>query len=95
MFYRVVTWVVLTFGLDNWVLLTAMDRMVEGTHTGFLRQIMGNQARRKSDRTWLTPKAEVVWEAARTQSEMTYIRIIQGMVEKQVAMRTIFEVCTS
>ena len=40
-FYRAVAQSVLLFGLENWVLSEAMERKVEGTHTCFLRQIMG------------------------------------------------------
>ena len=68
MLYRAVTQAVILFGLKTWVLLTEMERTVEGTHTGFLRQIMGNQARRKADGTWVTPGTEVVrerWEPSR------------------------------
>ena len=71
-----------------------MERSLEGTHSGFLRHIMGNQARRKADRTWVTPKSEVLWEAAVTQLEITYIRRRQGAVAQWVALRPIFEVCT-
>ena len=49
MLYRAVTYEVLLFGLDTWILLAAMERTVEGNHTGFLRQITVKQARRKAD----------------------------------------------
>ena len=51
---------VLLFGLETWVISAAMERMVERTHTGFLSRIIGNQARRKADGTWVTPRAEIV-----------------------------------
>ena len=44
MLYRALAQAVLIFGCDTWVLSAAMDRKVEGTHTGFLRQITGKQA---------------------------------------------------
>ena len=47
MFYRAVVQAVLLFGPESWVLLEAVGRMVEGTHTGFMRKIMGKRARRK------------------------------------------------
>ena len=36
MFYRTVLQAVLLFGLEYWVLSAAMEKTVEGTHTGFL-----------------------------------------------------------
>ena len=36
LFYREVIKEVLLFGAENWVLLAAMERKVEGTHTVFL-----------------------------------------------------------
>ena len=41
---------------------------------------------------WVTPKAEVVREAAGTQSAMTYIGRRQGTAAQWVALRPIFEV---
>ena len=76
------TQAVILFVSDTWILSAAMERTVEGTHTGFLRKILGKQARRKLDRTWFNIKEELVREAAGTQSEMTYIRIIQGVVSQ-------------
>ena len=43
MFYREVVQAVLFYGLDTLVLLESMERKVEGTHTGFLRQITGSE----------------------------------------------------
>ena len=39
MVYRVVTYAVLLFGSETWVLFRAMERTVKGTHINFLRQI--------------------------------------------------------
>ena len=58
-----------------------------------MRQIKEKRARREADGTWVTPKVELVREAAGTQSEITYIRRIQGTVAQWVALRPIFEVC--
>ena len=44
MFYKAVAQAVLLFGYDTWVILAAMERNVEVTHTGFLIQITGKQA---------------------------------------------------
>ena len=41
MFYRAVAQAILLFGSETWVLLVATERIVEVTHTGFLRMIMG------------------------------------------------------
>ena len=61
MFCRVVVQDILLNVLETWVLPAAMERKVEGTHTGFLRQIMGKRARSLGDGTWDTPVAEGVW----------------------------------
>ena len=67
MFYMASTQEVILFVLETLVLLVAMERMVEGTHTGFLSQITGKRVRRKSDGTWVTTRAQVVQEAAATK----------------------------
>ena len=69
--YRVVTQVVILFGFKTWVLSAAMERLVEGTHTGFLRQITGKWERRKADKTWSTPEVKQVWEASEIESDTT------------------------
>ena len=92
-FYRGVAQVVLLFGCDTLVLLVAMERKVEGAHTDFLRKITGKQVRQISDRTWETPRAEVVREVAVTQSSMTYIGRRQATLARWVALQQIFEVC--
>ena len=58
----------------------------------FLSHITGKRAQRKADGRWEMPIAEVVREAAGTQSDMTYICIRQVMVAQWVALRTIFKV---
>ena len=58
---------ILLYGLETWVLLVAMDRMLEGTHTGFLRHITGKRSRRLGDGTWETPGAEGVRKASGIQ----------------------------
>ena len=88
-FYRAVTQAVLLLDTDTWVLSMTMDRTVEGTHTGFLGHIAGKRERWKADGVWVTPRAEVVWEAAGTQSAMTYIGRRQGMVSQWVALSPI------
>ena len=67
-FYRVVLQAILLYGLDMWVPLAAMEKKVEGAHTGFLIPIMGERVRQVGYRTWDTPRVEVVQEAAGTQS---------------------------
>ena len=94
MFYRVVKLAVILFGLENWLISEAMDRTVEGTYMGFLIHITGKKALRKADGTWVTPRAELVWEVERTQSEMTYIGRRQGTMAQWVVLRPIFQVCT-
>ena len=43
-FYREVFQAVLLFDSVSWFLLEAMEKTVEGAHTGFLCQITGKQA---------------------------------------------------
>ena len=45
------------------------------------------------DDAWETPWAEVVQEAAGTQSAMTYIERRQATVDQWVALRPPFEAC--
>ena len=94
MFYRAVTQEIFLYGLETWVPLAEMEKNVEGAHTGFLRQITGNRARRIVDGMWETPGLEVVREAAVTQSEMSYIGRLQATMAQWVALRPIIEVCT-
>ena len=68
MFYRSVTQEVFLFVSETWILSAAMERSVEGTHTGFFRKIIGKWARRKSDGTWVNSKQKLVREAAVIQS---------------------------
>ena len=63
---------------------------MRGSHNGFLMQITGKRTRKKAYGTWVNPRAEVVQEAAGTQSEITYIEIIQGKVAQLVTLRQIF-----
>ena len=74
--------------------MAAIKRKVEITQKVFLWKTMGKQVRRKEDKKWEKPKAEVVREAAGTQSAMIYIGRRQGTVAQWVALRPIFEVCT-
>ena len=53
--------VVLLFGLENWVLLTVTERLLEGTHTDFLRQTTEKRERQKVYRRWVTTRKEVLW----------------------------------
>ena len=72
-FYRLVVQATLLYGLETWVLLVSMAKMVEGTHTEFLRLVTGKQARQLGDGTWETPWEEGVQEATETQSGRIYI----------------------
>ena len=63
-FNREVVQEVLIYGLYMWVLLESMEIIIEGIHTGLLRQIMGKRACWLGDGTWEMPGAELVWEAA-------------------------------
>ena len=80
MFYRAVAQAVLLFGSETCVLSAAMEQKVEGTHTCFLCQITRKRTQRLGDGTGDTHGVEVAQEAARTQSEMTYIGIQQATV---------------
>ena len=84
MFYRAVVREILLYAVDMWVLSAAMERKAEGTHTGFLRQIMGKRERRLGDGTWETPGKQLA---------MTYIGIRQATVAQLVELHPLFEVC--
>ena len=73
MFYRAVAQAVILFGFETWEIFVEMERNLEGTHTGFLIHIMGNQVQQIEDGTWETLGAEVVREAVGMQLSMTYI----------------------
>ena len=64
---------VLLFGSETWVLLASMESKIEGSHTVFLREIMEKRLWEIADGTSEKPRAEVVQEAAGTQSSMTCI----------------------
>ena len=56
MFYRMVIQAVLLFGLGFWVMLSAIQRIVESKRTGFLQYITGNQAPQNPDWTCVIPE---------------------------------------
>ena len=86
MIYRAVVQDVLLLVLESWVLLVAMEKIVEGEHTGFLRQITGTWTQQTTVRMRVTPSAGGFWEAEVTQSETTYIGCRQGTVAQWVAL---------
>ena len=51
MFYRAVIQEVIVFVSEFLVMLTAMEKMMEWAHTGFLQKIMGKRAHMMADRT--------------------------------------------
>ena len=67
---------------------------MDGTNTDFLRHITGKRVLRKVDGRWVTPRVEVVQEAAGNQLVMTYIGRQQGTVAQWVELWQIFEVCS-
>ena len=79
-FYMAVLQAIILYGLYMWVLAASMVNRVEGTHTEFLRMIMGKRVRRLGDGTWETPGSEGVREAAGTQSARVYIEQRQATV---------------
>ena len=68
-----------------------MKRMVEGTHTGFLKQITGKLVRQREYGTWFTAEAEEVWEADGTKSATIYIGLRQGAVVQWMVLWPLFE----
>ena len=93
MFYMVVVKEILLYGPETWVLLSAMEAKVEGSHTEFLRQITEKRAWWIEDGMWEMSGAEVVQEAVVMQSLMDYIGRRQATVVQWVVLRPIFEVC--
>ena len=61
MFYREVLQAVLLSGSEYWVLSSAMEKTVEGAHTGFLRQITGTWTQQTTVRMRVTPSAGGFW----------------------------------
>ena len=61
-FYRAVVQEILLYGLETWVLSESMVNRIEGTHTEFLRLIMGKRARQLGDGTGEMPGTEGVRE---------------------------------
>ena len=92
-FYREVVQAVLLLGLESWVLLAEMEKTVEGLHTGFLKKIMGEQARRNSEGMWLTPEKGEMREVVRIQSVATYIGRSQGTVYQLLVLIPILKLC--
>ena len=78
--YREVVQAVLIFGSDLQVLSAVMERMVEGTYTGFLQYITGKWAQRNPYGPWVTSVAGVVWGAVGMQLADTYIGRRQGTI---------------
>ena len=87
------TLVILLYGLETWVLSEAIDKNVEGSHTGFLRKMTRKRVRKIVEGKWETTGTEVVREAAGMQLVMTYIWRWQATVAQWMALRKIFEVC--
>ena len=73
-------------------MLSVTERMLVGTHTGFLQQITGKWARQKPDRTFVTPSEGEVLGGVGMKSAATYLGHRQGVVSQWVALRPIFEV---
>ena len=53
MFYRVFFHAVILFGLESWVMFSATEKIVDGVHTGFMRQITGKRAQRNTGGMWV------------------------------------------
>ena len=92
-FYRAVVQAILSYGSGTWVLSTSMAKRIEGTHTEFRRMIMGKRTKQLGDGTWDTPGAEVIQEAAGTQSARIYIERRQVTVAQWVALCPLFDAC--
>ena len=70
-----------------------MANRIEVAHTEFLQMIMGKRAKRLGYGTWQTPGAEVIREAAGTQSARIYIEQRHATLAKWVGIHPLFEVC--
>ena len=90
----VVVHVVLLFGSESLVLLSAIETKVEGTHTSFLCQITGRWAQWNPDGNWVTLAAGEIPEAVWMKSAATYIGLRKVSVSQWVELHSIFEVCT-
>ena len=92
-FYRAVVQLILLYGLETWVLLASMAKMIEETHTEVLRLITGRRARQLGDRTRETPGEEGVREEEGIHLSRISIEHHQATVAQWVALRPLFEVC--
>ena len=70
-----------------------MVKRIEGTYLGFLQLITGKKARQLGDGTWEMTGAEIVREAAGTQSARIYIEQRQATVAQWVALHPLCELC--
>ena len=93
-FYRAVVQDILLFGLEMWILLASIKKMIEGTHTEFLRMITGKITKKLEDETWETTGSEGTREAAGTKLDMIYIERRQATVVQWVLLHPLFGVCT-
>ena len=70
-----------------------MERNVEGTCTGLLRQITEKREWNLGDGAWEMPRAEGMREAAGMQLVINYIGIRQATVAQWVEIHPLLEVC--
>ena len=91
--YRAVVQAIILYGSETWVLSASIVKRIEGTYTELLQLITGKKARQLGDGTRETQGAEIVREAAGTQSDRIYIEQRQATVAQWVALRPLCEIC--
>ena len=78
-------------GAETWVLASSVENILEGAHTGFLKQVTGNNARRQWDGSWRREGADSMLQAAGIQLFRMYIDRRQATVAEWVATWTILK----
>ena len=91
MFYQAVVQVVLLFGSETWVLLSAMSRKLEGVHMGFLRQVMGKKYKQQRDGTCRSAAAAKALKEAGNKTLEAYIDKWQATVAEWLELIPILD----
>ena len=91
MMYKVVDQLVLMYGIESWVVIGAILKVLEGFHRWEDRRITGMTATRGAVREWEYPPVVAVLEATGLYPIMDYIRRRQATIAVKVACRPIYE----
>ena len=93
MMYKVVAQLLLLYNSDNWVVMGAMLKVLEGLHHRLTRHITGMMETRGAVGVSEYPSVMVSLEAAGLNHIMEYIRRLQAAITEKVACRPNYELC--